>query len=460
MLITQYGAGLKNTDGSAYCGGRSANTKDDITGFIDTDETNWIDVNLLGPLNTTVERAATAANANGQGPNWKLISSHVPVFRNHGPCSAEPWTNINNTALTEEGNNLPDKPDDSSREGLARLNTALATAKGGAIGCGIGAMAIFFSVAGCAAGAGGGLIVGLATNEAESAVSAGTGHPNWRGWQAIGEAIFPELDAAFKRTFTPLPPNRTRQFGARVNGDIILRWDDRSSVETRYEVEIFSRANPTTPVVRETNLPTNSVEYTYKAGQAFVGFARARACNSVFCSPFSAKVKITNMKAGVPTGLSALTYENRMPAADHPDTFVVQATDPRNADTATRIELTQLTDANSAVLPVRKSNTKVFNVPSPFPSIFTFGGATGIPKGLYRVRAASCNLLGCSEFSTTTDSRAAPGPPNLKIAELPPFVVDGLGLARPRVRADLPPEPGSGGPSTTLPSPGPSTTLR
>jgi hypothetical protein len=452
VLLQHYAAGLKNTDGSAYCGGRSANTRNDLFGFISPTEAAFLDTRLIGGLNTTVDKAVTAANVGAAGPRWKASGASMSTFRNHGPCAADPWTHINATALSKEGNNLPDFPDDPNRRSLAALNTALATATGAAVGCGIGAMTIVFTLPACAAGAQFGFIVGLATNEQESAVSAGMAHPNKEGWHQVGDALFPDFDAAFQKTFTPLGPNRTRQFGAAENGDIIVRWDDRSSTETRYEVEIYDDASPANLVTRQTNLSANATSFTYKPNKAFVGRARVRACNAALCSPFGASVKITNIKTGTPTNVSALIYQNQTLAADLPTTLVVDATDPKNADTATRIELTQLTDAagNSVT-----ASPKIFDVPAPFPSVFAFGGTDGIPAGRYRVRAASCNVLGCSNFATPSESSPAPAaPPKLDLAELPPFVVDKLGLTRPRFGPAIV-DPLVGVSPSTIPLPGP-----
>ncbi len=254
----------------------SANTKDDLFGFIDTDEAAWLDVNLIAGLNRVVDRAVVAANADAFGPNWKAVTSHVAAFRNHGPCAAQSWTHTNTTGLVAQGNNLPDPPEDGSRPGLAMLNTAASAAKGGAIGCGIGFFAVLQVGLGCAVGAGLGAIVGMANTEAASAVTAGMAHPTELGWQGVADALFPDFDAAFQRTFMPLPPTRTRQFSARENGDIVVRWDDRSSTETRYELEIFSLANTSVPTRSETTLPPNTTEYTFKPGKGFVGTARVQ----------------------------------------------------------------------------------------------------------------------------------------------------------------------------------------
>jgi hypothetical protein len=76
---------------------------------------------------------------------------------------------------------------------------------------------------------------------------------------------------------------------------------------------------------------------------------------------------------------------------------------------------------------------------------------------VYRVRAASCNVFGCSGFSEPSDARPAPPPPPKLEEELPPFFIDQRGAVIPR-SGELPlPQNPSGGPnpSVTLPSPVP-----
>ena len=185
-----------------------------------------IDTNLLNGLNDVVNDAVAAANADGQGPSWKAVTSHVAKFMNHGPCAADPGRR--QLGRAGEGGQQPagrtGRPVTGRPRG-AQHGARRGEGRRGRVRDKIGAMAIFFFGAGCLAGAGAGLIIGLATNPEQSAVSAGISHPSRNGWKAVGEALFPELDAAFKRTFTPMPPNRTRQFSARENGDIVVRWD-------------------------------------------------------------------------------------------------------------------------------------------------------------------------------------------------------------------------------------------
>jgi hypothetical protein len=80
------------------------------------------------------------------------------------------------------------------------------------------------------------------------------------------------------------------------------------------------------------------------------------------------------------------------------------------------------------------------------------GGTNGIPAGRYRVRAASCNVFGCSAYGPPTESAPAPpGPPSIK-AELPPFLMDVRGLILPR-KGPLPDDPFGADPSVTIPPP-------
>ena len=61
VLITQYGVGLKDANGN-YCGGRTAATKNDLFGFIDTDEAAWLDTNLV----TRAEQPGGDGSRSGQ----------------------------------------------------------------------------------------------------------------------------------------------------------------------------------------------------------------------------------------------------------------------------------------------------------------------------------------------------------------------------------------------------------
>ncbi len=443
VLITQYGAGLKNDVGD-YCGGLNGATAGDLFGFIDTDEAEWLDTNLLTALNARVDTAAERANEDTVGPQWTVVDAHVANFESHGPCASEPWTQRNNTALTDEGNTFPDYPDDpdGTRVKLSLLKAALNTPGAAAIGCGLGTIVnIALLPLGCAVGA----VVGFASAE-ESAISAGMAHPNDLGWEAVGDALLPEMESAFEDTFTPLPAEWLRQYGAAENSSIVVRWDDRSSTESRYEIKIFDISDSVHPIESITSLPSNTIEHSFTPTGPFVGTFTVRACNEAFCSPFMPPSKITNIRPGAPTDVSALIKEYQALAASHTG-LTVSATDPYNADTAARIELTQLT--NSDGHPVER-DPFVFTSPGPFPSSFSVGGSDGLPTGRYQVRAASCNVLGCSDFSEPVESvDAPPGPPTLAV-EQPPFFMDNLGLIRPG-GGGLPLDPLSTGPSVIQP---------
>ena len=444
VLITQYGAGLKNDDGD-YCGGLNGAGDGDLFGFVDTGEAEWLDTKLLAALNAHVDIAAERANADGVGPRWTVVDAHVAQFESHGPCATQPWTHRNNTALVAEGNNFPDYPDDPgrTRENLSTLYRVLNTPGGFAIGCGVGAIInLVFGPLGCAVGA----VVGFASAE-ESAISTGMAHPNDRGWTAVSDAVLPEMEGTFKRTFTPLPADRLRQHTAIENGPIEIRWDDRSSTDSRYEINIIDLTDPSQPVTQGVSLPANAVSHVFDPAGPFVGTFTVRACNEAFCSPFGAPTKITNIRAGVPTEVSALIKEYPSLVGVSHTGLTVLGTDPQNADTAARIELTQLT--NSVGEPVERDPV-VMTSPAPFPSGFSVGGSDGLAPGRYQVRAASCNVLGCSDFSDSVESvEAVAGPPTL-VLEQPPFFMDRLGLIRPG--ADRSPfDPPGTGPSVIQP---------
>jgi len=425
VLITHYAAGLKNDGGDAYCGGLTGATATDIFGLVSPHETAWLETHLIGALNTAVDQAVDDANAQQEGPRWHAVSSHVARFLNHGPCSSDPWTNTNSAAINGQGNDLPDPPDDPTRPKLYALSVGLSTLSGTALGCGLTPLL-------CGTGATGGLIVGLATANGASAISSGMAHPNAKGYAAVADALLPELERSFRETFLPTGPDRLRQYGAAEQSNIVMRWDDLARTETRYELEVHSLDSgptPTTPLLTVT-LPADSSEYNHHPSGSFVGRYRVRACNSAFCSDWSPLVKATNIKASKPVDLQPKERDNNPPVTGYFPryTLTVEASDPHKADTSMHVELTLIEDGHGLVAhPI----PAVITMTTPLPATFAIDGehGFGLPFGRYRVRVASCNLLGCSDFTSAVDC-PYPDPPAPRFTlpqELLPAAVDELG---------------------------------
>lgn len=433
VLINQYGAGLRGSDDpDDFCGAGDPRLRGDAFGLIDPDEARFLQENLLDKLNAAVAVAAAEANDLSGGPSWRVVSAHVEAFQAHGPCADEPWTHTNNSALSRQGNNLPDLPEDCTRAQLFVMGEAISAGAGAAFVCSAGPIACI--------GAGGtgaviGAIVGIPSSMENSAVSAGLAHPNRTGWAAIADAMYPEFERSLRLAFTPARPDRLRQVAARRNGEIVMRWDDLAQTETRYEIAIVDHAFEP---VREARVGAGVTEYTFEPGRGFAGFFRVRACNDEFCSPYTAEVKATNIKASVPTDVSAEVRRTRGlrfvgSAIDLDSTHLtVFGADPNLADTATKVELKRVRDAmdNAIANPI----ASVFDSPFPFPTTFVIGGAQGLQDGTYEVRAASCNVLGCSGFSEVVTSVRREGggaPMDVIKDELPPGLLDRFGRILP-----------------------------
>jgi hypothetical protein len=213
---------------------------------------------------------ANAAAANG----WIPVTAHLPKFLGHGICTLVPFANLNSRALRRQGHDIP------------------------------GTFPFVFS--------------------------SGFMHPDDTGYSWYGAAIATSLQRlvdARARTGLVTPPN-PRIAAATPNGPITFRWDDRSTSENAYEIEVLpTRTQDATLIVvppggssiagggfrvRISGIGPEQYVHQVSGGGQFL--YRARACQTGIaglpdnqCGPWSAYVNGTNVAPASPTGLKLST---------------------------------------------------------------------------------------------------------------------------------------------------------
>jgi hypothetical protein len=272
-------------------------------------------------FNATI--AAAAANL-----HWTLVSSHVSVFAGHGICTAHPFANLNSVALHRQGHDVAD--------------TGPLTFAGGTL------------------------------------------HPNDVGYTKYADAIEDNL-----RTFVDqrarsglVAPVNVRIAAASRGGALTLRWDDRSTSEDAYEVEVL----PSTPAdasalevpatatrvgqgFRQRIIGTGKQEFVANVSGSGRYLFRVRACQTgirfvegvgadLQCGPYSTQISGTNIEPAVPSSLkltigSATTAGSRslpdvLSWSAVPDAieYVVRVEPPNGSPVETRTSATNFIQSN------------------------------------------------------------------------------------------------------------------
>jgi hypothetical protein len=291
-------------------------------------------------------RINVAVSAAASAHTWEVVDGHVLASQGHGLCTNDPFFNLNSAALRSQGRDIPDT-------------------------------AFFFFA--------GGLL-----------------HPNDAGFTRYGQAIATELQPFVEpvvRTGLAAPTN-VRIAAARAGGPLTVRWNDRATAESSFDVEV-SPVRPQDATM--TNIPSGSVQL---GGGTFVQRVngvdlqehrhipngagqfryRVRACQSGLsgnqCGPFSAPVigvnSIPAQVAGVRTGMTTRLVSGRpVPAVTVSWTAQVDA-----IEYVVRIESTTGAFAPFSVRTTATSIVRDLSVGSP------------------RYKVAACNRVGCSAFGT------------------------------------------------------------
>jgi lysophospholipase L1-like esterase len=216
---------------------------------------------------------ANAAAANG----WIPVVSHLPRFLGHGICTLVPFANLNSRALRRQGHDIP------------------------------GTFPFVFS--------------------------SGFMHPNDTGYAWYGAAIATSLQRfvdARARTGLVTPAN-LRIAAATLDGPITVRWNDRSTSENAYEIEVLpARTQDAALIVvppggssiagggfrlRISGIGAEQYVHQVSGGGQFL--YRVRACQTGIagpadnqCGPWSAYVSGTNVLPASPTGLRLSTFSS------------------------------------------------------------------------------------------------------------------------------------------------------
>lgn len=474
VLLSEYPDPSRPTTApTPQCGGFSRGTADDILGLVDNIESPWTITTLLAGLNGGVDIGVTNENARKDATHpsvWHLVKDHVDEFRQaHGICADDPWVNDNIAALTVQGDDL-NQPD--LRNAMKAIDgflsnpvsgtiiVALATVIGFAVGATVAAPA---GAAGGTLGALAGFSLGVALTKirTDNAInlSAGMMHPNAKGHESYARAILAQLDPLVQAKLTPQAPDRVRQTAAVANGQMTIRWDDKSDKEQNYKItgrKIRGAGPDTITQIR----PNDTQSFVFDPGGAALYELSVQACNVVACSA-PVTVRVTNQPplsdpAGVAGSFS--TFTDRNGVTDDELVVTWNAGVPDNAQTyKVQVALQPATTSTTAGTPAASG---VFEVTG---NAFRLrlGGANRFPLGTYKVSVQACNVLGCSPgtapltVDATSHSKAKPGS-EIK-QELPPnvFVDVGVRIGAPVPGTPTPTAPGPTGPTGPGPGPGP-----
>lgn len=361
------------------------------------------------------------AGASTEG--WTLVDDHVDEFRQgHGICAGDDaWINSHNAALATQGD---DMENEGLRETVAAVDEFLADPALTAIWTAIG-----------------GDPADLPTLDGLLNLSSGVMHPNRTGHRAYADAILTELEPRFVAAMTPEAPTNVRQTGGVVRGNVTIGWDDRSDVETRYEVRA-QRVRGSGPATLRRTLGPDATRSTLALSGEAVYDVFVRACNPEFCSP-EVQTRVSNVVPATPTGVTATLADNPLSGAR--ELVVTWPDDPPDNEATFDVSLRQIdpapTTPQPTVLTTRVGAIRV-----------QLGTAT-FPRATYDVEVRACNAMGCSAFTAPVRSTSpASGVPSTTIDDLrrttreqfPSETFIGRGVVIPD-----PPPPGQG------PGPGP-----
>ncbi|MCB9604272.1 MAG: hypothetical protein H6721_06530 [Sandaracinus sp.] len=312
-------------------------------------EIAWADTVAVGTMNREV---GNAARTHG----WTFVDGHLARFREHGWCASEPWIGTLLSGRERQGM-------DAFGLGPFTLPTPLPPV----------------------------------TFDIRSGFSGGFAHPNLDGYeQGYGPAIAEDLRPILMERVRPTTPGDLRVVAQTSNGAITIRWDDRSTTETDFRVELLRFAG--------TGQGSGTVVHTAAATELRIAAAgrstyeaRVRACHTgedghESCSGTPRAIRFTNFPPTVvPSGLGA--RDGLCNRTCSPTRMVWQpVSDPTFAHLYYEVETF---DASG-------------NAVARFTTLDNFLEAGAADR--FRVR--SCNFTGCGSFSgaaagpTLTDIRS------------------------------------------------------
>lgn len=437
-------------DGGVTCGDGNGHLEGDILSLISKDEMRWARENILeNGINAGVQTTATPRTQGGIG--WTVIDQHLAAFENNGLCATggRNLINTNNDALNTQGDDY-----DATAPGGLPIRVAAAGAAAG-----VTALA--------AASTGGGIILAPVLAVAAAIVSlgvvhlaAGLVHPNVNGFakyaDAIEAKIAPLIEAKMNAGLRP--PTRVRQASAVNNGEIVLRWDDKSTTEDRYEINV-TRLDGTAATPAPLRVGKNVQEVRVPLSGRFAGRFEVRACVRLVCSE-PGVVEAANFVPATPTGGSGGYTLSRVEGLANSTRAMVSA-----GWAGSRFALRYVIDYRQ-VDPTGPTNGR--QTPgTPFGGVAILEPGhttTGNPKALYAFKISACSRVGCSPFSAEVqvDARGpAPAmtviqPQSLKVGiERPELVVEGGNRIGPNPLPLAPRETlTQGDPNATIPNPG------
>lgn len=348
VLITGYPTPLRRATatGTAPCtelGASGFEIPGEDAPFLFSDaEIAWADGVAVGTMNREV---GAAADEHG----WVFVDGHLARFQQHGWCSEEPWIG---TLLSGR-----------QRQGVDAFD--------------IGPFVLPAPLP-------------PVSFETPSGFSGGFAHPNIDGYeQGYGPAIAEELREILRERVRPTTPGDLRVVAQTPNGAITIRWDDRSTTETDFRVDVLRLGGngQLSGTVVHTGATT---ELTIAARDRSTYEVQVRACHTgenghESCSSPTAPIRFTNFAPTVvPQGLSA-----RDALCNRTCSPLRMIWQPVNDRTFAHLYYEVETfDANG-------------NAVARFTTLDNFLEAGTADR--FRVR--SCNFTGCGAFSA-----AAPGP--------------------------------------------------
>lgn len=436
-------------DNGVDCGGVEGHMDGDLLQLVSKKEMAWARDEILNKgINDSVQTTGTPTDQGGLG--WTIVDGHLPLFENHGLCAqgGRNFINTNNDALEQQGDDY-----DASVGGVP-LRTV--------------AMVAFAAIAGgAAATTGGGILLAPTVALAAAIVAAGVVHlgsglvhPNAQGFQAYATAINAKMEPLVKAKLVAglRAPTRVRVASAVNNGEIVVRWDDKSTSEDRYEVTVTrlegTAAVPSAPIrldrnVQELRLPAN--------GRLAARF-EVRACVRDVCSDAGSTDGV-NFVPSVPTngqGSYSLTRVERLANSNRATAFVGWTASPFALKYVIAYRQVDPTGSTSGQV---TPNTPFAGLAIKEPPHTT----TGNDKALYAFKISACSRVGCSPFSSEVqvDTRGTPPPVKVIAAsslplgfDRPELVIEGGNLVTANP-LPLPTRDGllGGTPSATLPNP-------
>lgn len=275
---------------------------------------------------------------------WTVVNSHTGAFDGHGVCAATPLVNLNSHGLRRQGHDVPDT--------------------------------LFF------------------------VFSSGFMHPNNAGYAAYGNAIVERLRPLVDlRARSGLTVPTGLRVGAAVNrGALTLHWNDRSTAENAYEVEVLPAravdapylAPPPGAIVLASGFlarvpGVGAQQFTHAASGPGQFLYRVRACQTGIsagarCGAFSAQLLGTNVAPAPLENVRVATRTLTVNGALRLETVLTWDAQPGALEYVARFERL---DGSEAPGERRTPSTSV---------------SAPTLQSLYRYRAAACNRVGCSLY--------------------------------------------------------------